>query len=503
MGTRGGAWIWVCLLALLISFGTRWPLIPHDHLFHIDNVNFALALKDFNPALHQPQPPGDPLYVGLAKLLHVFVPRVETLFPITGVLGSTLALVLMWRMGTRLFGSRAGAVTALLLAVNPIFWLAGIGNYVRTFLSAGAIAVALCVWKCWTQDSKRAAPMFYASAAVLGAAAGFRPELGLVLLPLVASSVWIHRFHLRQITFAILCLAATSMPWVFAISSNAVGFQAFYRLNSSYVAEQSRHSSLFYGASVMEAARMAAGSIYWVFLGAVSWFWAIPTALRRSAGASTFTSPFRFLLVWFVPPFLFHTLVHIHNPDHALVSIPVICLLGGFSLTRLPGRTSVLAVGCAIALNVLLFFYPKGSPFWASNYRIAEYTIQTARDVCEDIADLQGEGSLVVIWKGGFITPQEMSYYFPDVPVLSLPDAGGTPSIRLANVSRPFGAKDAKIVLPSNRIAWVDPVDRNDADVFAPLGSGRRLRALHFVELAPGSEIPLAGLRFTSSARSQ
>lgn len=45
--------------ALLICF-TRWPLTPKKQ-YHIDNVNFALALDDFNPALHRPQPPGDPM----------------------------------------------------------------------------------------------------------------------------------------------------------------------------------------------------------------------------------------------------------------------------------------------------------------------------------------------------------------------------------------------------------------------------------------------------------
>jgi hypothetical protein len=46
--------------ALLICF-TRWPLTTKKHLYHIDNVSFALALDDFNRALHRPQPPGDPM----------------------------------------------------------------------------------------------------------------------------------------------------------------------------------------------------------------------------------------------------------------------------------------------------------------------------------------------------------------------------------------------------------------------------------------------------------
>src|ERR1700731_4320817 len=74
--------------AVLLVWLTRWPLAPKKHLYHIDNVNFALAPDDFNPVLHQPQPPGDPMYVALTKLLRVAAPRPEILFPLSGVLGS-------------------------------------------------------------------------------------------------------------------------------------------------------------------------------------------------------------------------------------------------------------------------------------------------------------------------------------------------------------------------------------------------------------------------------
>ena len=46
------------LMALLY---TLWlPLLPY-YLFDFDSANFALALDNFNPARHQPQPPGYPL----------------------------------------------------------------------------------------------------------------------------------------------------------------------------------------------------------------------------------------------------------------------------------------------------------------------------------------------------------------------------------------------------------------------------------------------------------
>src|SRR5215831_3778706 len=89
---------WTSRLAavFLIVFATRWPLVPKQHLFHIDNVNFALALDNFNPALHQPQPPGYPLYVGLTRLMRFVFPRPEVLFPASGILGSVGALAVVW-----------------------------------------------------------------------------------------------------------------------------------------------------------------------------------------------------------------------------------------------------------------------------------------------------------------------------------------------------------------------------------------------------------------------
>ena len=89
----------------------------------------------------------------------------------------------------------------------------------------------------------------------------------------------------------------------------------------------------------------------------------------------------KFLAIWFLPPFVFHALVHIHNPDHALAEIPVVCLLGGFLISRLPPRPSAAALCAAAAINVVLFFYPTGSPFWASNYRIVQYTTDLAERV--------------------------------------------------------------------------------------------------------------------------
>jgi hypothetical protein len=42
-------------------------LLPSS-LEDIDSINFALGLRDFNPAEHQPHPPGYPIYIAAGKL---------------------------------------------------------------------------------------------------------------------------------------------------------------------------------------------------------------------------------------------------------------------------------------------------------------------------------------------------------------------------------------------------------------------------------------------------
>src|ERR1039458_2841151 len=61
--------LFVGVLAVALAL-TRWTIAP-QFLFDFDNVNFALALKQFAPLLSQPHR-GYPLYVGVSRIVHWF-----------------------------------------------------------------------------------------------------------------------------------------------------------------------------------------------------------------------------------------------------------------------------------------------------------------------------------------------------------------------------------------------------------------------------------------------
>src|SRR5690348_7075157 len=63
-------------ICLALVTATRLPLLP-QHLYSFDSVNMALALSDFDPARHQPQPPGYPLFVAEARIVNLALDNPE------------------------------------------------------------------------------------------------------------------------------------------------------------------------------------------------------------------------------------------------------------------------------------------------------------------------------------------------------------------------------------------------------------------------------------------
>ena len=98
--------------SVLLVLLTRWPLMP-AHLYSFDSVNLALALEDFDPTRNQPQPPGYPLFVAEARLLHRLFRTPERTFAALAILISGLAVAVLYLLGKRMFSPGVGIIAAL------------------------------------------------------------------------------------------------------------------------------------------------------------------------------------------------------------------------------------------------------------------------------------------------------------------------------------------------------------------------------------------------------
>ena len=79
----------------LLYLAAHLPFLAPS-LEDIDSINFALGLRHFDPALHQPHPPGYPAYILLG---HISLPIVERVTSATGVAAEARALAIWSAIG--------------------------------------------------------------------------------------------------------------------------------------------------------------------------------------------------------------------------------------------------------------------------------------------------------------------------------------------------------------------------------------------------------------------
>jgi hypothetical protein len=64
---------WPVILLSLVFLALHLPYLPAS-LEDLDSINFALGLRQFDVAHHQPHPPGYPVFMLTAKAVHAVVP---------------------------------------------------------------------------------------------------------------------------------------------------------------------------------------------------------------------------------------------------------------------------------------------------------------------------------------------------------------------------------------------------------------------------------------------
>ena len=408
----------IAVLAILAL--TRIPIAP-KYLYYFDSVNFALALDEFNPGKHQPQPPGYPMFVALMRLVHFAVPSAENVLVISGLLAATAATVLLWRLTADMFGRRAAILAVALFVFNPALWLGGITNQVRTSLALCSTGVALLAWRALRRPLNDAG--INATFVAAGLGAGFRPALGFLLIPLLLFVWWREsRSVARLIGYALIAALATT-PWVTAAVIAVGGLREWFTLMWQYSDQQFSGTSALFGAPVKSAWNMTAQAVVWNGLGSIAWIWAAPFVRTRWNENVTRTHSW-FLLVWFAPIFLFAAFVHIGDPDQALGSIPVLCIVGGRTLDLWLQQVRSIRVAAtaiiAASVNAALFFYPPGRLASAASYKAVRSVDRQTQAVFAAIRHLKANSPASIVEYRGVVTWRHLSYYFPEDPVLYL-----------------------------------------------------------------------------------
>jgi len=163
----------------------------------LDSINFALGLREFDVANHQPHPPGYPLFIAAGKLTHRLIPSeakaLSTVSIIAAALG-VIAIAALFHQLTRQRGNRYGEFAAIALAIaSPLYWFTAARPLSDSTGLAAAVAVQALILAASTDR------VLLIASFCAGLAAGIRSQVVWLTVPLlIARAFHVHAGEARH-----------------------------------------------------------------------------------------------------------------------------------------------------------------------------------------------------------------------------------------------------------------------------------------------------------------
>jgi hypothetical protein len=312
--------VWLAGGLAVLTLLSRWPYRARM-LYNWDAVQFALALREFDIAKHQPHPPGYLLYVGLGRLLNIPLADPNLAYVSLAMLFSAATTVTVYWLARALYDRATAASAAALLAVSPLFWFYGSVGLTYAGEAFGASLVAAFAYGALRGHTR----FLYGGAVALGLAGGIRPSVLVLLLPLSVGCALVGIRSARRLALAAVLMLGAVLSWFLPLVWLTGGLDAYLRASTQLYGSVVLPTSVLGGSLdvTLAQARYVLASVI-VGLGPLALaVFALPFYARRAGwGRQEW-----FLLAWIVPPAVFYTLVHFGQAGYVLTFLPGLVIL--------------------------------------------------------------------------------------------------------------------------------------------------------------------------------
>lgn len=341
------------LALVLIFLAAHLAFLPRS-LEDLDSVNFALGVRQFDVARHQPHPPGYPVYIALSKASTAVlrVAGIDAASPrglaIWSALAGAAAIPAVFFLLRRLEGREALAGWAtLILAASPLFWFTALRPL------SDMLGFAAAMWVLTLLAGTPSGRRLIAGALLAGLAVGIRSQTAVLTMPMLALALVRHR-EARVAIGALGAVAAGVMLWAVPLVALSGGWPAYLQALGSQAGED------FSGVVMLWTHRngsVAAQALMNTFIRPWDWWLGLAVCVLAAVGAAriAWRAP-RVLLsiaTMFGPYAIFHLLFQeTATTRYALPLLPVVAYAAMAAAEGLPARAlPVAAIGvAAIAL---------------------------------------------------------------------------------------------------------------------------------------------------------
>ncbi len=415
------------VMAIALGVGTVLSRLPFqiDILNNHDAVNYALALDHFDMRLHQPQPPGYPLYIILGRAFNlVFHDHLAALVWLSTVF-SGLAVIAIYLAGREMFSRRVGLVAALLLATSSVFWFQG---EIAAPYTADLFASVMVGWLCYRLVTSSGRGVVWSTALAVGLAGALRLQTIAFLFPLFLYAL--RRRHWKTIGSAIIL--AGGVFGLFFIPAVIVsgGPRAFMRSmrvivpifwSTKTLIQSAKWSRFVHNADTI-------GRYVLRTLGEFALPFVLVGYLTRSQRLRFWrNSKLFFLVVWVLPTWIVYFLIWPGNLGTILICMPPLFLLAAVGLDWVMARprwgttvgwaSLVVLLAWRIAIFTILPQYPFGEHYRRfDNHETVDSIANYYQTRLSLVSEVPVEGTIV--YANAF---RHIQYYLPEYRTFSPP----------------------------------------------------------------------------------
>ena len=363
----------VVAIALLFLVAHLYWLPPT--LEDVDSVNFAMGVRQFDVARHQPHPPGYPVYIAIAKFstaalrtVGVAMPEVAGLAALSAAGGAAI-IVAAFVFFRRLAGDdRVALIGVILFACSPLFWftalrpLSDVPGLAVAFVALAALMAAIRWRAPWRGEATRALLL---GAMMAGISIGFRSQMAVLTVPLLLLAVIRPGVPGRARVGAIAAFVVANLAWAVPLIALTGGPGGYLAALGSQAGEDFVGVVMLWTNPTPRVAIFALLNTF-VLPWDSSWLGGMVMAvalvgllvlLRRSVSAVLL------LLVTFGPYAVFHLLFQeTLTVRYALPLVPAVAMLAAVTL----GQARPVASGvvtAALAVIALFHGVPAGAGF--------------------------------------------------------------------------------------------------------------------------------------------
>jgi len=452
---------------------TRYAFRSH-YLYDIDSVNFALALKNFDPAVHQPHPPGYFLYVYLGRLVDMAFHDANAALVAISILFSCGAVAMIYVLANEWFGRNAAAFAGLIFVFSPLAWFHGTVALTYAVEAFFSVLTGYLCWRICCGEGRFVVP----GAVVVGLAAGFRPSSLLLLSPLLL--FLLRKVSRRQAAGGVAALALTLLAWLVPMIRITGGAAYISSFVSLWLTVPSRGT--VFNSSLMNSVARACviAGIYLLCFGCAAILPVLGSGGKSAIDpCGTARRKAVFTRVWMAPGLLFFTFIYLKfvNSGYLLALAPPVCVWMGlwasvwYANLRWRRALKMLLIASCAAVNTAIFiFLPVYCSYGAERRFESEIaSITGALRQLESPRD-----AMIVGFDSHFLGYRHAGYYLPGYLTVQFPEVRLVAGPRMFTMQHRDTRVEARLPDTSAREFVLFPLPSGDKEYSDYMASVRK-----------------------------